>query len=146
MAKLHRGRVRAALAASVVLAAVVGAAVAGIVAHASAQAARVTITEREFHLTLSKRTLAPGAVTLVIVNRGQLSHSLAIKGPGISRRIPGTIAPGKQRKLTLKLKSGKYSLWCPVAGHAAKGMKATIKVTGSTNQTTSTGGGSTGWG
>jgi plastocyanin len=144
MRNLRGGKARIGVGAAVVAAAVVGAALAGIVAHAGTRATRVTVTEREYHLTLSKRTLAPGAVTFVIVNRGKLRHSLSVQGPGVKKRLRGTIAPGKHRMLSLKLTSGTYTIWCPVAGHAAKGMKTTIKVT-APGATTSTGGGG-GWG
>jgi plastocyanin len=70
----------------------------------------------------------PGTVTLVAVNKGKIAHSLAISGPGVaSRRITGTIKPGTSRSLTVTLKAGTYTLKCPIDGHAALGMKTTLK-------------------
>ena len=90
-----RGRpIGIAFAALVLAAAVAGAAAAAILTHSATKASRITVTEREFRLTLSRRTFKPGTVTFVVMNRGKLRHSLAIRGPGVSRRIRGTIAPG----------------------------------------------------
>jgi plastocyanin len=151
MRKLSGGRARAAVAALVVVAAVIGAAVAGMVAQAGTRTTRVTITEREYRLTLSRKSVPAGKVTFVIVDRGMLSHSLAIKGAGASRRLSGTVHPGRTRKLTVVLKAGKLSMWCPVTGHAALGMKAVLKVkgsasAGSTSTGTTSGSGGGGWG
>jgi uncharacterized cupredoxin-like copper-binding protein len=141
----YRARFTIALVA---IAATAGGALAlGLNARASTHTARVTVTEREYRMTVSRATLSAGTVTLMIVNRGKIAHSFAIKGPGVSKRIAGTIAPGGRRTLVVHLKSGNYTLWCPLPGHAAKGMKATISVSGGTagsGTTTTTGGG--GWG
>jgi plastocyanin len=95
----------------------------------------VTVTEVEYKLTLSPSKLAPGKTTLVVVNKGKLAHSLSISGPGLKKRlIAGTIKPGVSRSVTVTLKAGSYTLWCPVPGHAALGMKKTVKV-GSTTTT-----------
>ena len=62
-------------------------------------------------------------------------------------RIRAVIQPGKSAVLLVTLKHGAYSLWCPVPGHAARGMKATLTTPGAsgggttttTSATTSTG-------
>jgi plastocyanin len=134
-------RAHIALTALVVVAAVIGAGAAGLVARASTRTTRVTVTEREYKITLSKRTFSPGTVTFLINNRGKLAHSFAIRGPGLSKRISGTIPSGGHRTLTVRLKAGTYSLWCPI--HSALGMKTTLRVKGAsaaaTTSTTSTG-------
>jgi len=139
--------VRFAAAALVASAAASGAALAGLAAHATTSAVRVTATEREYRITLSRRSFKPGTVTFVVQNRGKLSHEFEIRGPGISgKRIAGMIAPGAHRVLKVRLRGGTYTIWCPI--HASHGMKATIKVAGA-NTTGSTPGGtttnSTGW-
>jgi hypothetical protein len=100
----------------------------------------VTVTEVEYKLTLSRSHLSAGKITLVVVNKGKLAHSLEISGPGLKKRlIAGTIMPGTSRSVIVTLKAGSYALWCPVPGHAALGMKTTLK-SGSAATTTSTGG------
>jgi hypothetical protein len=134
-----------------------GAALAGVVSHTAAKVTRVTVTEREYKLTLSMNgkvvaathSFAAGAYVFTAVDRGKVAHSLAISGPGIKlKRIPGTIKPGSSHTLSVTLKAGTYKLWCPVPGHAALGMHTTMKVAGSAPSPppTSTGGHKGGWG
>jgi uncharacterized cupredoxin-like copper-binding protein len=109
--------------------ALVGAATAGVVAHSTASTKTIKVSEREYHITLSTTKPAAGKTTFVIRNTGTISHGLDVKGPGVSKRVP-LIRPGKSATLTVTLKAGTYSLWCPVPGHAALGMKAALKVKG----------------
>jgi uncharacterized cupredoxin-like copper-binding protein len=125
-----------------------GAAAAGIAVHSSARTARMAVTLREYRITV-KRTAAVGKVTFVASNKGQIAHSLEISGPGVGKkRIVGLIAPGKSKTLTVTLKRGTYSLWCPVPGHAALGMKTSVRVGSAAGGggTTSTTGGGAAWG
>ncbi len=140
-----RGTRYGVVAVSLLAALAAGAALAGLAAHAATRALRVTVTEREYRITPSRRSFKPGMVTFVVQNRGKLGHKFEIRGRGISgKRIPGTIAPDTQRTLTVRLRGGTYTLWCPI--HIAFGMKTTIKVAGTTAGTTTSGGGTTSWG
>jgi plastocyanin len=89
--------------------------------HATATA--VTVTATEFHFKLSKTSVAHGAVTFTIVNKGKLAHDFKIGG-----KKTALVAPGKTAKLTVTLKAGKAPYLCTVAGHAAAGMKGTLTV------------------
>jgi uncharacterized cupredoxin-like copper-binding protein len=110
--------------------AVAGAATAGVVAHASASKTTIRVTEREYTVALSAKTAPAGPVQFQIKNAGRLAHELEIAGPGVTKKTP-MIKPGKSAVLTVTLRAGSYSLWCPVPGHAAHGMKAALTVTGS---------------
>jgi plastocyanin len=146
MGTFLRGHARYGVAAVVFAALLGAAAAAGMAAHAASRATRVTVTEREYKLTVSRRTFKAGKVTFVVQNRGKLAHAFEVTGPGVSgKRISGTIAPGKTRSLTVQLHGGTYKLWCPI--HVAQGMKTTIKASGAAPAGTTTGGGSGGgWG
>jgi plastocyanin len=144
MKRLVGRRARAAVAFLAITAAVGGALVKGLAAHASTSALRITVTEREYKLTLSRRAFKPGTVTFLVKNQGHIAHSLSIKGPGVAKRISGTIPPGASRTLVVKLKSGKYTLWCPVTGHAALGMKTTVSSSSAGTSSGGSGGGT--WG
>ena len=128
--KRYNGRVvRFGLPAAGLALALAGAAAAGMIARGSASAIRVTVTETEYHLTLSRKTFAPGVYTFIALDNGKIAHSFAISGPGIKeKRLSGNVNPGGARPLTVTLRNGKYTLWCPVPGHAGRGMKATITV------------------
>jgi uncharacterized cupredoxin-like copper-binding protein len=78
----------------------------------------VQVTETEFKITLSPKTLQARTVTFAIKNVGKLPHDLAIVGGPKSPLI----APGKSTTLTTKLKKGKIELYCSVPGHKQAGM------------------------
>jgi uncharacterized cupredoxin-like copper-binding protein len=125
--------------------ALAGAAVAGVVAHASAAKTTIRVTEREFKIGLSTSHAPSGPVRFEIKNTGKYPHALAISGAGVKAKTK-LIQPGKSAVLLVNLKQGAYSLWCPVPGHAARGMKATVTAPGgggSTGTTTTTAGTST---
>jgi plastocyanin len=108
--------------------ALAGAAVAGVVAQAGPTKSAIRVTEREFKISLSATQAKPGTARFEIKNTGKYPHSLAIAGHGVKARTK-IIQPGKSAALVVTLKEGSYSLWCPVPGHAAKGMKASLSVT-----------------
>ncbi len=138
-------RARLLVVAVIVAAAFGGLGLAGLAAHAATRATRVTATEREYRITLSRRSFKPGMVTFVAQNLGKLSHEFKIRGPGIAgKRIAGTIAPGAKRSLTVRLRRGSYTIWCPL--HVAMGMKTTITVGGASSAGTTTSSGGGGWG
>src|SRR6185437_15588011 len=105
-------------------------AVVGVVAGPSMAArshsagAAVTVTATEFHFKLSKTSVPHGSVTFTVKNAGKLAHDFKIGG-----KKTALIAPGKSAKLTVTLKAGKQAYTCTVPGHAAAGMKGTLKVT-----------------
>lgn len=129
------------LLATTLALATTGGAVAALTASAGTTSQRLTVTEVEYKIGLSSSHLKAGLTTFMVVDKGKLAHSLSISGPGLKKRlIVGTIKPGSSRAVTVTLKAGSYSLWCPVPGHAALGMRTTLKAGSSTG---STSGGST---
>ena len=90
------------------------------------QATSVKVTAgkpTEFHFTLSKSSVAKGAVTFTITNKGKLEHDFKIGG-----KTSKKIQPGKSTTLKVTLKSGKLKYLCTVPGHAAAGMRGTLSV------------------
>lgn len=119
---------RTVMVTSVLVLAMAGAGLAVMAALAGTKTTRVTVTEVEYKLTLSRTHLSAGKTTLVVVDKGKLAHSLSISGPGLKKRlIAGTIMPGVSRSVTVTLKAGTYTLWCPIDSHAKLGMKTTFK-------------------
>jgi len=90
--------------------------------HATATA--VTVTATEFKFKLSKTSVRHGSVTFTVVNKGKVAHDFKIGGKKTT-----LIKPGKSAKLTVTLKAGKAAYLCTVPGHAAAGMKGTLRVT-----------------
>jgi uncharacterized cupredoxin-like copper-binding protein len=88
-----------------------------------ALAANVGVTGKEFKFSLTTKTVRHGKVTFRFTNKGRLKHDFKIAGKKTS-----LIKPGKSATLTVSLKKGKYTYICTVPGHAAAGMKGTLKV------------------
>jgi len=124
------------------LAAAGAAAALGVVpaapAGASSRPTVVKAVETDFHIALSKSTFSPGKYTFVAQNKGQVTHSLEITGPGLSNAKAKNISPGHSTKLTVTFKKGAYDIFCPIPGHKALGMNVNIVVGGAA--TTSSGG------
>jgi uncharacterized cupredoxin-like copper-binding protein len=114
---------RITLALGVALAALV---VAGPVTAGSTatKAVTVNVTAKEFKYTLSKKSVPHGKVTFKLTNKGKVGHDFAIGG-----KKTKVIGAGKTATLTVTLKKGKAAYKCTVPGHAAAGMKGTLKVT-----------------
>jgi plastocyanin len=127
----HRRKPLLIVVGAAVALALAGAAVAAVAARSSARAAAtVKVTESEYHIRLSTTSVKAGNVTFVVHNAGAIAHKLDLAGGGHGTVAVGTIAPGATRTKTVKLAAGAISLWCPIPGHAALGMKAALKVAG----------------
>ena len=70
-----------------------------------------------------------GTVTLSMNNpkTSGLMHGIAVEGNGIDK-TGKIVAAGSTSNLTVKLKPGKYTFYCPVPGHRQGGMQGTLKV------------------
>lgn len=92
--------------------------------------ARVQVVAREYSYTLSRLHVRAGEAILEVDNFGEDPHDLRVQRVG-SKRVArlGKVAPGQYADLTLHLPPGRYSLWCSIADHRRKGMRATLIVT-----------------
>jgi uncharacterized cupredoxin-like copper-binding protein len=70
-----------------------------------------------------------GKVTIVLTNPRSSGepHGIAIKGQGVNRSGK-VVSPGGRSTVSVTLKHGKYTFFCPVPGHAAAGMTGTLTV------------------
>jgi plastocyanin len=91
--------------------------------------ARVQVVAREFSFQLSRSQLRAGEATIELANFGQDAHDLRVQRVG-ARHIAGTpvVQSGGRAELTLKLRPGRYRLWCSLGNHRARGMTATLVV------------------
>ncbi|MCW2992828.1 MAG: hypothetical protein JWQ18_323 [Conexibacter sp.] len=68
------------------------------------------------------------AITMDNPSGDSMPHGIAITGPG-GVQASGQIAqPGGTSKVSLKLKPGKYTFYCPVGSHRQAGMEGTLTV------------------
>jgi uncharacterized cupredoxin-like copper-binding protein len=82
-------------------------------------------------LGFSQRTLTArsGEVTITLDNGSgnALPHAIAIEGNGVDKD-GATVQPGDRSTVTVRLKPGRYTFYCPVDGHEDQGMKGTLTV------------------
>ena len=101
---------------------------------ASAQArepAYVQVVEKEWSLVLSRPRVRSGSVIVEAVNFGMDAHNVALRKAVSGARtvhLP-TIGHGSHVDRTLRLTPGRYTLWCALPGHRARGMVVTLVVT-----------------
>ncbi|MER5444915.1 plastocyanin/azurin family copper-binding protein [Streptomyces sp. NPDC002766] len=89
---------------------------------------KVTVTETEYALKLSRNSFTPGTYTFTADNAGTTTHALEVDGPGVSDVRTKNISSGQNTSVTVTLKKGTYELYCPVDGHRQLGMKTDLKV------------------
>ena len=98
---------------------------------ASPPPARVQVSAKEFSLTLSRLKIVSGPAIVELANFGEDPHDLKLRR---EQKVAPTlrirdVMPGKQASLRAKLAAGRFKLWCSVADHAQRGMRATLVVT-----------------
>ena len=60
-------------------------------------------------------------------NPSSLPHAIAVEGNGVDKDGQ-TVQKGGKSTITVDLKPGKYTFYCPVDGHRAAGMEGTLTV------------------
>ena len=87
---------------------------------------------REYRFSVYRSAVHAGRIDFNMTNFGEDPHNLRVSGPGGYRSaVSRDVAPGGGHlRFTVNLRrAGTYRLLCLKPGHAAKGMKATLKVT-----------------
>jgi plastocyanin len=79
-------------------------------------------------LKFDKSTLdaKAGSVTIDFTNDSSTPHAVAVEGNGLDK-AGKTLSKGKDA-LTVDLKAGTYTFYCPVPGHRAAGMEGKLVV------------------
>jgi uncharacterized cupredoxin-like copper-binding protein len=117
----------------------------------SASGPRITVVEHDFGLTVSPATVRAGTVTLHIENRGPSTHELNLDrttlAPGSLPLLPNSLQVNEDsaalksvdsigdirlrttQNATVRLKPGRYVLYCNLEGHYLGGMHAELDVT-----------------
>jgi uncharacterized cupredoxin-like copper-binding protein len=107
----------------------------------------VRVTVRDFHIEVSPARIPAGNARLVIVNKGPDTHELLVVRGGSALPLrkdgltvdeekldPVTVAtaegepPDAVETLRLKLRPGRYELFCNMAGHYLGGMSGRLVV------------------
>ena len=102
---------------------------AAMPAQAAAPPARLQVVALEFNYRLSRVRVPAGPVRIELANFGQDEHDLTLRKIGTTKvyHLPSAL-PGQRQTGTLRLKPGLYRLKCTLADHAARGMRAQLRV------------------
>jgi plastocyanin len=121
-------RARGAITAAVVLAVTGFAGAAAARPHARTTA--VGVSEREYRISVYRRTVAPGTVRFNVTNFGEDAHDLTVVTTrGTVLAASGEIRSDRQATVKVRLtRPGTYGLVCLKLDHAARGMHATVVV------------------
>jgi plastocyanin len=89
----------------------------------------LSVNASKTDLAFNKKTLRAkhGTVTIVMTNPSGTKHAIAIEGHGVDKDGK-TVGKGGTSRVTVKLKKGTYTFYCPVDGHRAAGMKGKLVV------------------
>ena len=91
--------------------------------------ARLGVSAEEFHLTLTRPAVKAGVVEIELQNDGEDPHDLRVRRVGGSHTFSIAVTqPGKRRTVAIRVRPGRYRLWCSVADHRALGMQALLRV------------------
>jgi len=77
----------------------------------------------------SELTARAGSVTVTLENPSgnQMPHAIEIEGNGVEEESE-TIDPGARASVTVDLRPGSYTFYCPVGQHRQAGMEGTLTV------------------
>ena len=80
-----------------------------------------------FKFDKSSLSAKAGNVTLTMSNPSPVTHGIAVRG-GIVSKVGPQVGKGATSTITVALKPGAYTFYCPVPGHEQGGMKGTLTV------------------
>jgi plastocyanin len=85
---------------------------------------------REYRFTVYRPKIHAGRVVFNMTNFGEDAHNLRLTGPGGYRSaVSPDVEAGRHARFKVTLRrAGLYHLVCLKPGHAALGMKATLRV------------------
>ena len=81
----------------------------------------------QLKFTVSSLSAKSGKVTITMSNPAPVPHGIAVEGNGVDK--DGKIVnQGAKSTVSVTLKPGKYTFYCPVPGHRQAGMQGTLTV------------------
>ena len=89
---------------------------------------RLTMHQVDFRFEPQRIEAAAGRLTLTVVNRGRLPHTLRIvRGDRERVRVTSQL-PGRRTTVTARLRPGRYRMVCALGNHEELGMYGTLVV------------------
>jgi plastocyanin len=75
----------------------------------------------------TKLAAKAGTVTITMSNPSSVQHAIGVSGNGVDKDGQ-PVGQGGTSTVTVKLKPGKYTFYCPVDSHKQAGMQGTLTV------------------
>jgi plastocyanin len=104
--------------------------VAGAAGSSARPATAVGVGEREWRIALYRSHVPVGRVRFNVHNFGEDGHDLAVRNR--RGRLLGAMPeldPAANGRLTVRLRRpGRYTVFCSLEGHEARGMRAVLRV------------------
>lgn len=89
----------------------------------------VQVSEKEFSIDPSPKSVSAGKVTFRVKNDGSIEHNFVVFSADNKKLAEvDNIKPGQSQEVVVQLQPGEYRLVCTVAGHEQAGMSATVRV------------------
>jgi plastocyanin len=95
---------------------------------ASGETVHLSAVPGKLAFNTKKLTAKAGTVTLSMANPSSFGHGIAVEGNGVDKSGQ-VVQHGGTSTVTVKLKPGTYTFYCPVPGHRQAGMVGTLTVT-----------------
>lgn len=90
---------------------------------------RLMVQADEHSLVLSRQAMVRGPALIQVLNRGEDPHDLKLRRIGGARILSVPEIPaGGLAEAKVRLRTGRYRLWCSLPGHRALGMRANLRV------------------
>lgn len=120
----------------------------GVASGGSGGGSSISVTEKEFSITPSKVTAAPGQITFHIKNTGAVAHDITVDVNGAIHSSP-LVQPGTTETWSVTINTpGTYAMYCSVPGHRQAGMNGSLTVgagsSGSSSSSSASSGASSG--
>jgi plastocyanin len=88
---------------------------------------KLSASKTKLRFSVSTIRVRHGKVTLKMSNPSSLPHAIAVDGHGVDKDGK-TVRKGGTSTVTVSLRKGTYTFYCPVPGHRAAGMKGKLIV------------------
>jgi plastocyanin len=100
-----------------------------VVAGVTSAKTNLSLKASKTALKFNKKTLhaTHGKVAIVMTNPSSTKHGIAVEGHGVDKDGKA-VGRNKTSTVTVTLKKGTYTFYCPVDGHKNQGMKGKIIV------------------
>jgi plastocyanin len=95
---------------------------------AAAIATPVGVNHTEWQVALGRTKVPAGRVEFNVTNVGEDGHDFAVRRDGEVRAQVRELRPGERATKTVRLKRGRYVLFCSLPKHEKRGMRARLRV------------------